>query len=169
MYFDIHKHFLGPDHVTRQATDEERKLQTSHYDSERKGWAWDKYIALHKEQHAIMESLIDYGYSGMDIGTKVHHFLQGIKSTDLETVVSVVWAQPEKYGIDFYTMVSYQGQMITKKGTSMQSIHISKARSCPVKPKVVAFIGKIECKKYPMAVWNTMTKEQQIQMRKLCK
>ena len=23
----------------------------------RKGWDWDKYIALHKEQHAIMESL----------------------------------------------------------------------------------------------------------------
>ena len=48
-----------------------------------------------------MESLTDYGYSGMDNGTKVSHFLQGIKSTELEAAVNAVWAQPEKYGSEF--------------------------------------------------------------------
>ena len=61
VYFDIHKWFLGPDHVARQATNAERKLQTSHYDHKKKGWDWDKCITLHKEQHAIMESLTDFG------------------------------------------------------------------------------------------------------------
>ena len=31
-----------------------------------------------------------------------------------------------------------------------------------MKPKVAAFTGKVECKKYPKAVWNYMTKEQQM-------
>ena len=66
--------------------------------------------------------------------------------------VNVVWAQPERYGMDFNATVSYLGQMVMKKGFSMQSIHIAKIRSQPVKPKLVAFMGKIECKKYPKAV-----------------
>ena len=74
--FDIHKHFLGPDHVSRWTTEAERKLQTSHYDDERKGWDWDKYVALLKEQHTIIKSLANYGYSGMDDGTKSCHFLK---------------------------------------------------------------------------------------------
>ena len=69
-----------------------------------------------------MESFTDYGYSGMDNGTKVCHFLQGIKSPELETVVNVVCAQQGKYGTDFDTVVSYLGQMIMKKGLIMQSV-----------------------------------------------
>ena len=70
VYCDIHKQFLGPYHVARQATDVEGKLKNSHYDDERKMWDWDKYVALHKKPHAIMESLTDYGYSGMDTAQK---------------------------------------------------------------------------------------------------
>ena len=47
-------------------------------------------VALHKEQHNIMESLTDYDYSEMNNGTKVPHFLQGIKSTELEAADNVV-------------------------------------------------------------------------------
>ena len=115
MFFDIHKHFLGPDHVARQAIDAEGKLQNSHYDGQRKAWDWDKYVVLHKEQHTIKESLTDYGYIGMDNGTKVCHFLQDIKSPELEAVVNVVCAQPEKYGTDFDAVLSYLCQMVTKK------------------------------------------------------
>ena len=49
VYFDIHKWFVDPDHVAKQATEAERKLQTYYYDSERKGWDCDKYVALPKE------------------------------------------------------------------------------------------------------------------------
>ena len=117
VYFNAHKHPLGPDYMTRQTTEAERKLQTSCYDGERKGWDWDKYVALHKEQHVIMENLTDYGHRGMDSGTKVCHFLQGIKNTELEAVINIVWVQQEKYGNDFDTTKSYLGQMVTTKGT----------------------------------------------------
>ena len=36
-----------------------------------------------------------------------------------------------------------------------------------MKCKVMAFTGKVECKKYPKKVCNSMTKEQQMQVRKL--
>ena len=101
--------------MTRQSIDTERKLHYSDYDGERKGWDGDKYVALYKKQHAFIESLTDYGYIGMDNGTKVCHFLQDIKSPELEAVVNVVCAQPEKYGTDFDAVLSYLCQMVTKK------------------------------------------------------
>ena len=141
MFFDIHKQFLGPDHVARRAADAEGKLQNFHYNGERKIWDWEKYVALHKERHTIMESLTDYGYSEMDNGTKVHNFLQGIKSIELEAVVNVVCTQPEKYGTDFDAVVSY---LVIKKGLIMHSVWIVKTVSQPVRPKVVAFMGKVK-------------------------
>ena len=95
--------------MARHAADAERKLQNSYYDSQRKGWDCDKYVAFHKEQHVIVESLTDYGYSRMDNGTKVCCFLEGIKSTELEALINVVWAQQEKYGSDFDATMSYLG------------------------------------------------------------
>ena len=78
--------------MARLVTEAERKLQKSHYDAEKKGRDWDKYVALHKEQHTIMESLVDHDYSGINHGTKVHHFLQEIKNIELEAAVHVAWA-----------------------------------------------------------------------------
>ena len=114
--FNIQKQFLSPDHVVRQAIGVERKLQSSCNDDEKISWDWNKYVALCKEQHKIIESLLDHGYSGMDEGTEDHHFLQGIKSTELEAVVYVVQAQPEKYGKYFDITVSYLGHLVMKKG-----------------------------------------------------
>ena len=96
-----------------------------------------------------MESLPDYGCSGMDSGTKVHHFLKGIKSLELEEAVNIFHAQPEKYGTDFNATMSYLGQMVMKKILILQSVQITKTRSQPVKPKVVAFTEKIEFEKHP--------------------
>ena len=90
-----------------------------------------------------MICLANHGYSGINDGTKVCHFLQRIKCTELEAAVNVVQTQPEKYGKDFGATVSYLGLMIMKEGYNMQLIHIAKTRSQPAKPKVAAFIWKI--------------------------
>ena len=36
VFFYVHKQFLGPDQLARQATETELKLQDSHYDGEKK-------------------------------------------------------------------------------------------------------------------------------------
>ena len=76
-------------------------------------------ISNFNEQHIDMESIADHGYSDIEDGTKVHHFLQGIKSTELETPKNFVKAQPEKYDKDFDMTVFYLGQMVTKEGYAM--------------------------------------------------
>ena len=80
----------------------------------------------------------------------------------------VVWAWPEKYGKDLDVTVSYIGQMVRKKDYTMQSGCIAKTRNQPGKPKVAVFMGKIESKKYPKAIRNSTSREQQIHVRKLC-
>ena len=57
--------------------------------------------------------------------------------------------------------------MVMNKGPLMQSVQIAKTRSQPIRPNVAAFTGNVEYKKYPKAVWNSMTKEQHMQIRKL--
>ena len=94
-----------------------------------------------------MESIADYGYSGINNDTKDQNFLHDIKSTELEAAVNVAGAQQEKYGTDFDVSVSYLGQMVTKKGPSMQSVNFVKPESQLMRLKVVVFMGKVECKK----------------------
>ena len=77
----------------------------------------------------------------------VCHFLQGTKSTELETVINLIWIQPEKCGMNFDATVSYLGQMVMNKGPSMQSVHIAKTRSQPLRSEVVALTRKVEFKK----------------------
>ena len=111
----------------------------------------------------MKDSLTDYSYSCMDNGTKVCHFLQGIKINELEAAVNVVGAQSERYGMDFDTAVFYLCQII------VPSFHIAQVRNKQVRPKVVAFMGKVECKKYPQAVWISRTEEQHMQARSCTK
>ena len=85
----------------------------------------------------------------------------------MEAAVNVVWAQLEKYGMDFDATVLYHGQMVIKKCCTMQSICIAKPRSQLAKPKVSAFMEMIECKKCPEAIWNSMSRGKQMQVKKL--
>ena len=73
----------------------------------------------------------------------------------------------QKSRTDFGVTTSYWVQMVMKKSLTMQSAHIAKTGSQLVRPKVAAFMGKIKCTKYLQAVWNSMTKEQQMQVCKL--
>ena len=76
-----------------------------------------------------LEGLVDHGYISTNDCTNIDHFLHGIKSTELEAVVNIAWAQPEKYGKHFDATVSYLCQMVMKKGYNMQFVHIAKTAS----------------------------------------
>ena len=98
----------------------------------------------------------------MDNGTKGCHLLQGIKSTDLEAAFNVVGAQ-----LEYCCALLRPNDQEEEPDCTICPNY--KNQNQPVRPKVVAFTGKIECKKYPKTVWNSMTKEQQMQVCKLCK
>ena len=62
--------FHIPNHFMALTLWQEKKLQTSHYDGEMKGWDWVKYGALNKEQHAIIESVKDYATVAWTMASK---------------------------------------------------------------------------------------------------
>ena len=69
LFFKINKQFLDTDHLVRKIVVEERKLQKAHPDGEKKGWNWDNYVTLHREQQKINERLAKYGYICMNNGS----------------------------------------------------------------------------------------------------
>ena len=139
VFFDIKNCFISPDMWPGKLQMKKRSCKP--------------LIMIVKGKGEIGTSMLhSKDYSRIDNGTQVCLFLQGIKSTELEKAVNVVRAQPEKYGTDFNATVSYMGQMVTKKDPSMQSIHIVRTKSQPVKAEVMAFTSKVGCKKYPKAV-----------------
>ena len=48
----------------------EHKLINATYRGEGKCWDFEKYATLYKEQHTILQGLKEYGYAGMDEGSK---------------------------------------------------------------------------------------------------
>ena len=60
----------------------EHKLTNATYRGEGCCWDFERYATLHKEQHAFLEGLKEYGYEGMDEGSKTRHLLSGIKAVE---------------------------------------------------------------------------------------
>jgi hypothetical protein len=56
------------------------------YTGEMQHWNFEKYATLYKKQHGILECLMEYGYKGINKGTKVCHLMDGIKTTKLDAV-----------------------------------------------------------------------------------
>ena len=40
------------------------------YDGEKKAWNWEKYVAWHVKYYIILGNLMEYGYQGLDPGSK---------------------------------------------------------------------------------------------------
>ena len=79
-------HYLGEHNVDHMAAEAEKTLVTTSYTSEGRNWTFDKYALTHLKAHGILESLMEYGYTGIDKRTKVRHLMDGIKTKTLESV-----------------------------------------------------------------------------------
>ena len=82
----LFNHYLGPNNVQNQAAQAERTLRALTYVKETRNFTFETYITKTVEQHVILEGLMEYGYQGIDDGTKVRLFLEGISAPDLEVV-----------------------------------------------------------------------------------
>jgi hypothetical protein len=70
-YLALYTHFLGPNNVDNMATQAENKLTSTVYNGEQRRWDFEKYVNVHKQQHSIMEGLVEHGYTGIDPRSKV--------------------------------------------------------------------------------------------------
>ena len=76
-------HYLGPNNIGNMAATAEHKLINAACRGEGRHWDFERYATLHKEQHIILEGLKEYGYAGMDEGSKTRHILAEIKGSRL--------------------------------------------------------------------------------------
>jgi hypothetical protein len=75
-FLKLRSHYLGINNVNNMASKAEKTLFKLVYTKEGKWWNFETYVSTHKEQHQILEQLeTDYGYSGMDDGSKVRHLI----------------------------------------------------------------------------------------------
>ena len=58
---------------------------------------------------------MEYGYQGLDPGSKVQYLLNGIRCNKLSTAVATVRAHPEKYEKNFNAVIAFFNQYIEKK------------------------------------------------------
>ena len=73
----------------------EHKLINATYRGEGRHWDFETYATLHKEQHTILEGLKEYGYAGMDEGSRMRHLLALIKTTALDSVKTQILCNAE--------------------------------------------------------------------------
>ena len=79
-------HYLGPNNVQHQAAQAEKTLRTITFVKDTRNWTFETYITKMVEQHVILEGLTEYGYKGINEGTKVCLFLDGIVAPELEVI-----------------------------------------------------------------------------------
>ena len=70
----------------------EKILEMTTYQGKKGRWTFEKYVRMHKEWHAILASLQEHGYAGIDDRSKVRHLLNGIKDKSLNVVKTQVLA-----------------------------------------------------------------------------
>ena len=79
-------HYLGVNNVDNMSTLAESKLTSTIYDGEKRRWNFEKYVKVHVDQHAILEGLVEHGYSGIDQRSKVRYLMNGIRTRELDPV-----------------------------------------------------------------------------------
>jgi hypothetical protein len=90
------------------------------------GEQWEKYVQIHAEQHAVLNGLTDYGYSGIDNGTKVRKLMAGIKTDALDTVKAAVLASPALRK-NYPDGVTLYGNFIKQQKIESASMNVSDA------------------------------------------
>jgi hypothetical protein len=94
-FWALYDHYLGASNVDHMAARAEGKLQSTTYTGETKRWNFERYVALHVDQHTVLNGLTQYGYSGIDPRSKVRYLMAGIKTTALDSVKANVMSNPD--------------------------------------------------------------------------
>jgi hypothetical protein len=122
----LYNHFIGPNNIDKMESEAEAKLGSVSYTGERKKWTWEKYVHIHAEQHPVLNGCTDYGYSGIDNGTKVSTLMSGIKTDALDNVKAAVLASPALH-TNYPDVFTLYGDFIKQQKIESTSMNVSDA------------------------------------------
>jgi hypothetical protein len=108
------------------ASEAEANLGSVSYTGDRKKWTWEKYVKIHAEQHAVLNGLTYYGYSGIDNSTTIRKLMAGIKTDALNTVKAAVLAS-HALRTHYPDTVTLYGDFIKHHKIEIASMNVSDA------------------------------------------
>ena len=130
-YNGLYLHYLGPNNVDNMATMAEQKLKDTVYNGEQRRWDFEKCVNVHKQQHSVMEGLVEHGYTGIDPRSKVRYLLDGIKTDKFDAVKTRIMSD-ERLRNDFDACVTlYQDyiRQTSKMKTTNATVNISELKT----------------------------------------
>ena len=103
---------------------------------------------------------MEYGYQGLDPGSKVQYLLNGIRCDKLAMAVAAVRAHPDKYQKDFNAVVAFLTQYIDKTAPT-PNVKVASVSQTAKQQKTSTtcgtFRGKIELKKKSREEYDSMS------------
>jgi hypothetical protein len=158
-FWDAFDHYLGPNNVDSQATKAENVLKNTIYQGEKKRHNFEQYVITHVTQHAILESLEEHGYKGLDDRSKVRHLIDGIKTDALENVQLTIMANA-KYRTDFTACVRLYKDFILQKAMKRDASELNISWT-----ETDARKGGIEDRYYDREEYKALSDEQKDNLR----
>jgi hypothetical protein len=121
----------------------------------------------------VLNGLIDYGYSGIDNGTKVHKLMAGIKTDALDTVKATVLASPvlrTNYTDVFILYGDFiKQQKIESASMDVSNAHITRRHNGPVSVAgsdyEASYDGVVEDRFHNHAEYRTLSPNQKNELR----
>lgn len=116
-FMGLRDHYLGRNNIDNLSSRAEKKLQATTYTGEKRNWNFEKFVKVHKDQHAVLSSLTEHGYAGIDDRSKVRHLLAGIKTTAFDTVKTRIMSEATLRS-DFDACVNLYQDFIEQMGNT---------------------------------------------------
>lgn len=116
-FLGLKGHYLGVNNVDNMSDRAEKKLMNTTYSGEKRRWTFEKFVKTHIDQHAVLEGLVEHGYSGIDARSKVRHLLAGIRTNALDSVKTRIMSDAGLRS-DFDACVNLFQDFIEQKGGS---------------------------------------------------
>ena len=158
-------HYLSPNNVDHIAASAEKLLATSSYQGEKRSWNFEKFATMHMEQHNILESLVEHGYTGIDARSKVRFLNDGIKSTSLDAVKTRIMSDNILRG-DFAQCVTLYKDFIKQQGLhERNSLNISQVGTGGGGKTTVV----IEDRYYDREEWDKLSPSQRAEVLRIRK
>ena len=96
-YRTLHAQLLGGQQLIASGSAIMTKLQALRYDGEKRGFTFDKYVALHVQGHVKHDDLQQYGVESLTDALKILWFQNGITDRSLDAVRASINANPTNF------------------------------------------------------------------------
>ena len=96
-YRTLHAQLLGGQQLVASGSAIMTKLQSLRFDGERRGFPFDKYVALHVQGHVEHDELQQYGVEPLTDALKTLWFQNGITDKSLDAVRASINANPTSF------------------------------------------------------------------------